>query len=521
MSLQTRNAVPVEEVQKIQKSLWRQSAAAKEAIRDAASRVLEHVRSRETFLLEQVELLERAKFETLIENADVNSETDVNEVILEFASMALGVEAGLRTLCDAIANFGPEIGKKAENSTRTRYESGGSSLESDFCVLENDSVAGDETPGALEDTGYLQQQRVDVDPELVSPPSPSCHFAFLENSPISEWLLNADALAQENIVGFFGEASRYALDHAYWLKQEEQDEEEEMEEEEEEKGWEKWLHPSSTNSSDAKQAFFSEYMQFLVESSHEEWMKENQDEAVQEQRKPLKATAAVRRSSVMEESWLMSTPHNWNEHHHHHYGECVDSCRALPVDSAEMEIENLGALSCLHDPENVKEDQEDALSQWIMKPRKGKIVTAKSRKNQQQPTALSEWLSRADSETSSSSSTSTSSSAKNYFDVTEWLKTSEQELVEGLCKANEPCSGFGGCLADINCKKSGKTDDEEKEKEDEKKEKESSDADSEDEWVLPKKSVVSPSSSSSLGEEKVNQFMRNYQVISQDFWLTS
>ena len=53
MSLQTRN-VPIEEVQKIQKSLWRQSSAAKEAIRDAASRVLEHVRSRETFLLEQV-----------------------------------------------------------------------------------------------------------------------------------------------------------------------------------------------------------------------------------------------------------------------------------------------------------------------------------------------------------------------------------------------------------------------------------------------------------------------------------
>ena len=53
MSLQSRN-VPVEEVQRVQKSLWRQSSAVKDAIRDAAGRVLEHVRSRETFLLEQV-----------------------------------------------------------------------------------------------------------------------------------------------------------------------------------------------------------------------------------------------------------------------------------------------------------------------------------------------------------------------------------------------------------------------------------------------------------------------------------
>ena len=53
MSLPPRN-VPVEDVQRIQKSLWRQSSAVKGAIRDAASRVLEHVRSRETFLLEQV-----------------------------------------------------------------------------------------------------------------------------------------------------------------------------------------------------------------------------------------------------------------------------------------------------------------------------------------------------------------------------------------------------------------------------------------------------------------------------------
>ena len=46
-----------------------------------------------------------------MENAEVDNEANVNEVILEFASMALGVEAGLRTLCDAIANFGPEFSK--------------------------------------------------------------------------------------------------------------------------------------------------------------------------------------------------------------------------------------------------------------------------------------------------------------------------------------------------------------------------------------------------------------------------
>ena len=56
-------------------------------------------------------MLERARFELLMENAEEDNEANVNEVILEFASMALGVEAGLRTLCDAIANFGPEFGK--------------------------------------------------------------------------------------------------------------------------------------------------------------------------------------------------------------------------------------------------------------------------------------------------------------------------------------------------------------------------------------------------------------------------
>ena len=62
-----------------------------------------------------MELLERAKFEMLIENlvragSDAAEEdADVKEAILEFASMQLGVEAGLRTLCDAIANFGPEV----------------------------------------------------------------------------------------------------------------------------------------------------------------------------------------------------------------------------------------------------------------------------------------------------------------------------------------------------------------------------------------------------------------------------
>lgn len=164
--------------------------------------------------------------------------------------------------------------------------------------MENDSVAGDETPGALADAACLQQQRVVVDQEVVPPPPPSCHLAFLENSPISDWLLNADALAQENIVGFFGEASRYAFDHAYWLKQEEEEQDQEEMENDEEDGWEKWLHPSSTDSSDDKQAFFSEYMQFLIESSHEEWMEKNQDEAVHEQKKPVKPTVAVRRGSV-------------------------------------------------------------------------------------------------------------------------------------------------------------------------------------------------------------------------------
>jgi len=542
MSHQTRS-VPVEEVQKIQKSLWRQSSAAKEAIRDAASRVLEHVRSRETFLLEQVELLERAKFELLLENAETD-EASINEVILEFASMALGVEAGLRTLCDAIANFGPEFGQDAKTSLRKRCESGGSSLDSDFCVLDDESVNGQQTPAVAPADEEEEEEAV----------SSRCLFAFLENSPISEWLLDADAEAEDRVVGFFGESSRYALDHAYWLKETEIEEEAE-ENEEEQDGWEKWLHPTSASASNgADEAFFSEYMQFLRQSSHEEWMKEAQiaapaaapvlpaaapvatasaaasiaapvisplrtdaSETPVVSTESTASTTSSRKASIKEpsytESWLMSTPLAWHNHHPHHYGECVESCRAMPDNIAQMEIENLGNLSCLQDNPVNTLDGEEEHSQWILKPKKGKIVSGKSRKNQQMMAAsASEWLLKAASAASESSS---AAPKKDRFDVTEWLKTSEKELVKGLCKANEPCSGFERCLSDINCKKSRKTDDEEKEKEDEKKEKESS-----DDWVMPKKPTFN-SSTAMVKEEKVNQFMRNYQVMSQDFWLTS
>ena len=333
--------------------------------------------------------------------------------------------------------------------------------------------------------------------------SSRCLFAFLENSPISEWLLNADAEAENRVAGFFGEASRYSLDHAYWLQenQSEDEDEEEMEEEEED-GWEKWLHPASktTDSDGADLAFFSEYMRFLRQSSSEEWMKEAP--VVAAVVAPIAASAAApaaepviptpigstnfaeamasttssRRSSIIKkpsftsESWLMTTPLSWHKNHQHHYGECVESCRALPDNVVQMEIENLGNLSCLADfPTTTtsfsKADQEDALSQWILKPKKGKVIAGKSRKNQQ-TAAVSEWLLEAPVET-----TTTKTTNKNHFDVTEWLNTTEKELVKELCKANEPCSGFEGCLSDINCKKSKKTDDEEKEKEDEKKEK--------------------------------------------------
>jgi len=355
------------------------------------------------------------------------------------------------------------------------------------------------------------------------------------------------------------------LDHAYWLQEIEDEEEmEEEREDEEEGGWEKWLHPASTSVDEsANQAFFSEYMRFIRQSSHEEWMKEAPvvapsaapvDAPTAAPAVPASSTAASveasvvqasirsinrsesmastvssRRSSVKEElpsftdSWLMNTPLTWHKHHQHHYGECVESCRALPDNSEEMEIENLGNLSCLIDSpastattttsSTSKADQEDALSQWILKPKKGKVVATKSRKNQQIPS--SEWLLEAPVESSGTAE------RKNHYDVTEWLKTTEQKLVKELCKANEPCSGFEGCLSDINCKKSKKMDDEEKEKEDEKNEKESSVVDS-DEWVYSMKSAdKSFSSTSSLQEDKVNRFMRNYQVMSQDFWLTS
>ena len=41
--------------------------------------------------------------------AEGDADADMNEAIVEFASMELGVETGFRTLCEAIANFGPEM----------------------------------------------------------------------------------------------------------------------------------------------------------------------------------------------------------------------------------------------------------------------------------------------------------------------------------------------------------------------------------------------------------------------------
>jgi len=555
MSLQTRS-VPVEEVQKIQKSLWRQSSAVKDAIRDAAGRVLEHVRSRETFLLEQVELLERAKFEILMENlirdgSDADTDSEMNEAIVEFASMELGVESGFRVLCDAIANFGPEMLKEGglKKPLRKRHESVGSSLESDFCVLDDDSCLAQESPVAtvLPPTKEAVEDIDAAENHEEARSQISSHFAVLENSPFSEWLLNEadDDDVDQRVVAFqsfFGEASRYALDYGFWLKEEEDDVEEIMEDDEEEEvdGWEKWLHPASSSAADAAQeAFFSDYMRFLRQSSAEDWMKDapapvseihipsmalNRTEAL------TTSTSTTSIEPAVADGWLLKPRHGWHQNHPHHYGECADSCRALPDENAEMEIENIGDLVCLNESPKktsamMMADLEESLSQWILKPiKKGKAKGSIGRKNTT-GSMMSDWL--LEEKKSEETTTTTSTKAlRSQSVIDEWLKSTEKELVKVLCKANEPCSGFSGCLSDINCKKGKSADDEEKEKEDENKEVESKGEkdsvmdDDSDEWVLPKKRT-DDTPRPAVQEEKISQFMRTYHAMTEDFWLTS
>ena len=117
-------------------------------------------------------------------------------------------------------------------------------------------------------------------------------------------------------------------------------------------------------------------------------------------------------------------------------------------------------------------DLEASISQWILKPiKKGKAKGSIGRKNSA-GSMISGWLLEEKKSEESTSTTSTKPSRSQSV-IDEWLKSTEKELVKGLCKANEPCSGFSGCLSDINCKKGKSTDDEEKEKEDENKEVES------------------------------------------------
>jgi len=139
---------------------------------------------------------------------------------------------------------------------------------------------------------------------------------------------------------------------------------------------------------------------------------------------------------------------------------------------------------------------------------------------------VSDWLLEekkfSDNQSTTTSISSSIKMTRSQSVVDEWLKSTEKELVKGLCRANEPCSGFSGCLSDINCKKGKSADDEEKEKDDDNKEvdgKEEKDCEMDDEsddWVLPRKVSSRPRQ-----EEKINQFMNNYHSMTQDFWLTS
>lgn len=261
MALNSRR-FSVEEIQNVQQVLWRTSSNAKTSIREATSRLLEHVRSREVFLLEQVEIMERSKMESLVEgNQRTDDETCLEELVGEVASLNVDMDSSFRPLCDSISNFGQIV----QNTKSLLYD--------DVMVTrsrrnsEVESIFGSDF-SVIEDEKHIQM------PEQKA------------TSPLADWLLHSMATREECCIEPFLGISHFDQDSHFWLLTSgasldvaSLDVSFPAEMEEEVGVWDTWLHPQSRRSRVESFNYFSEYFRILQETlGIDSWLTQSQTE---------------------------------------------------------------------------------------------------------------------------------------------------------------------------------------------------------------------------------------------------
>lgn len=505
MALNSRG-VSLEEIQNMQQVLWRNSSDAKTSIREAASRLLEHVRSRELFLLEQVEMMERTKMESLVEGIKkTDDETCLEELVSEVTSLKVDLDSSFRPLCDSISKFGQIVQDSNSFSyddlvaTRQRHASEGeSSIGSDFSIIEDEKQS------------KTQLQKA--------------------TSLLSDWLLDSASSQKERRVASFLGNAHFDRDFHFWLSTSGASPDAslptEMKDVVEDGGWDTWLHPLSSQTKVEDSNHFSEYFRILSETSgSESWLLQPQTTERQTASAPSLAPAAA--PTTLTSDWLHPAAPRPRT-------DCVTQCRIHPL-PMNMEIENLAVdLTCLS-----TDDADD--NPWIFKPAQVKtrpkarptLKTARRQETRKSGSSLwdehnvSDWLIGGEE---TMEARETSGRGEDDAPFSDWLLSSaDQGQAQGqaqslakMCIANEPCAGFGACLADVNCKKGRKTgDDEEKEKEDDQ-EKEGSMDDEADDWNMC--DDLDQKNKKIEGQEKLATILKQMQLnLSQpeDYWLST